>query len=465
MNFVIYILLKTFILLLNSNLQNCQIIELNFTRQIKKNDKESANFQLKSNKDFLSYLDFVIPIDFNDKYQLIANLGVGNRPQYSEVLLDTGSNILWIAGVDCFPCQGIKNRFNSSQSLTYKNTSKKYDIIYGTGSTQGYLSYDDVHIGNLTIKDFKFLVSFDSGTDMFSDGILGLGNFYTGDDTLSLIDQLQNQGKISKRIFAQKLITYNKGILSIGDIPEEIKTNKNESGLTYGKCPCLSKSVYKKPNIYWECELEQVFFGQNLNNSIDVYSRINFDTGTNFILVPQFFLKKYIIDLYLAYYFQTSHCVAQNIQGFIHIICDNSLRYYDLGNFNFRFGGYVMILRPEELFDNYGPYIQFKISSSLEDSLDLWILGAPILNKFVMVFDKDNQEIGFFGEDVKIVGDIGEHTGSYFIFILFLLAILIILMIYILIRYFKEKSNNEIQNTNYRFFQGNQNRINDNSDF
>jgi len=504
MRILILIVFSIILVLCYFNVCNSQIIELNFTRRKKnKNNKTTPlkastnytdknpifypsnilenhldnennytflqNFFLlnsleKSNLIFLDYLNNIdIPVEFNDNYQLIASLGIGSYPQFSEVLLDTGSNILWIAGIDCIPCKGIKYRFNHSKSLTYKNTTQIYDIVYGTGSTRGYLSYDNVLIGNLTVDEFKFLLSYDSGTDMFSDGILGLGNFYVNmEDSFSLIDQLFYQGKISRRIFSQKLNKDETGILNIGDFPEEIKNNKNDTGLSLGKCACLPISMYRKPNIYWECELDQIFFGNDINNTINVNSRINFDTGTNFILMPQFFLKKYIIDVYLRYYFERLLCVAKPVQDFIHIICDSSLVYSDLENLNFRFGEYVIIFRPEELFEDYGRILQFKISSSMEESLDLWILGAPLLKKFLMVFDKDNQEISFYGRDVKNVGEIKEKTNTLLIIILILSGCLVILLVFNLIKYFIKKNKYRDEQYNYVNFNINNNPYVDN---
>lgn len=410
-----------------------------------KRRKKHANHNITT---YLSFLDTNIPVQYNDKYQLIADIKVGSFLQTSEVLLDTGSNILWIAGTDCIPCEGIKNRFDHTKSKTYKNTTQKLDIVYGTGSTQGYLSYDTVKLGDLVASQFKFLLSYDSGHDMFSDGILGLGNFYSNEESssLSIIDQLYSQKRISKRIFSQKLYDDEKGVLTLGDIPDEIKNRQNNSKLNYGTCDCLSKSIVGRPNIYWECELNHIFFGNNANNSIEINSRLNFDTGTNFVLVPSFFLKKRIMEGYLKYYFDRELCVATPINNFIQIVCDTSLRYTNLENFNFRFGEFVIVMKPEELFDNFGKFLQFKISSSMDQALDMWILGAPVLMKFTMVFNKEDQQIGFFGEDVKNVGQIDDQNETLIIILVIAFGVLIIALIVMLIKYFESKKSQNFNN-------------------
>ena len=81
--------------------------------------------------------------------------------QYSEVLLDIGSEALWIAWVDCVSCKGNNNIFNYLESTTFINTTKKYEIVYGTGKTQGFFSCYIISNGNLTVDSFLFLVSFE----------------------------------------------------------------------------------------------------------------------------------------------------------------------------------------------------------------------------------------------------------------------------------------------------------------
>ena len=402
---------------------------------------------------YITFLDMDVPVQINDKNQIIVKIGMGSDPQYSQVLVDTGSNILWIAGTNCNPCDGVKNKFDPLKSKTFVNTTENYNIAYGTGSTQGFVSIDTLNIGNLTSPEFQFLLSYDSGTDMFSDGILGIGNLYSNNEnSFSLLDQLYSQKKISKRIFSQELFKNDTGKITFGDIPDEIKNNKNDSKLNYGKCKSFKKNNNGKPNLYWECQLDQVFFGYDVNNTIDISSRINFDTGTNFILVPKLFYYDYILKIYLKEFIDREICKSNVEENFIQILCSPILNLKNIDNFNLKLGDNVMILRPEDIFENRGNFYQFKISSSTLDYLDSWILGAPVLQKYIMTFDNDNQEIGYFGEDVMKIEQIEKKQNyDYLIFIIIGLILLVLVGIYFFIKYRKNIENGKVLD-NYQNF-------------
>jgi hypothetical protein len=468
------------------NLSYQQIIEVDFIRKIrnttqknKYNNKYKDFFNINKNN-HLSFLEDInkyihqsqngedLGVLINKYNQIILQIKVGSNKQLSNVLVDTGSNVLWIAGKNCTTCEGIKNKFDSSLSKSYRNTSVPMKIEYVTGSTEGFLGFDDFYLGKTQLQNLKFLLSYSTGNEvMESDGILGLGNnYYYKSDTLSLIDQLFIQKKISKRVFTIKINPNNdEGILSIGDIPEEIKNNnRNITNKNYGKCAAVKKSEYGNPNIYWECILDQLYFGDDINKSLTINQKVNFDSGTNIIIVPLFFMKNYILSEYLGKYLQKKICIILPDQFFASIICDKSLDYENLPNINFRFGEYVFFLKPKEIFIENEEYLEFVITSSLNESFDdLWILGEPIFKKMSILFDKDNQEIGFFGYDVQNVGELKKRFNLPWldIVIIFSITILIVVFVYFIRKYIQNK--NEQNMMNYQRFEiigRNQERIN-----
>jgi hypothetical protein len=448
------ILLKSFLIIFCINITIQQIIEIDFIKR-KTINRHRSNSKYKNHLLFLENEkekeeEEELNVLINRKSQIILQIKVGSNQQISNVLVDTGSNILWIAGTSCKICYGIENKFDSSLSSSYKNTTIPMKIEYVTGRTSGFLAYEDFYLGNRLLKNLKFLLSYSSGDEtMYSDGILGLGNYYyINPDSLSLIDQLFLQNKIKKKIFTIKLDGENKrGKISIGDIPEEIINNdKNITQKTYGKCRTLRETMKGKPNNYWECKLNQIFFGDNLNKTITIDERINFDSGTNIIVVPYHFMKDYILKDFLAYYLNNKICVIVPHTSFVSILCDLNVDYRTLSNINFRFGEYVLFLKPDELFVNSGIFLQFIISASYYESYnDIWILGEPIFKKMSIVFDKDNQEIGFFGYDVINIGKLPKNnTLKVTIVIATLISIVIIALIYIVMRYLKKQNEKDI---------------------
>ncbi|KAI6195398.1 CRE-ASP-5 protein [Aphelenchoides besseyi] len=120
-----------------------------------------------------------------------ATITLGNPPQTFEIQVDSGSDITWIAGRDCTSsgasasnCVSQTNVYDANISTTSRNTTRQFDITYGTGKASGWFFEDNFAIGDPNSPQLKYKnkVTFGVGQDMsFSDtGILGL-SFSNGD--------------------------------------------------------------------------------------------------------------------------------------------------------------------------------------------------------------------------------------------------------------------------------------------
>ena len=86
--------------------------------------------------------------------QFFGTIAIGTPEQNFRVVFDTGSSDLWVPSY-----KGDKNdqlyngerKYKSSDSSTYINDNRPFAIKYGTGSIEGFLSKDTVHIGNLKV--------------------------------------------------------------------------------------------------------------------------------------------------------------------------------------------------------------------------------------------------------------------------------------------------------------------------
>ena len=124
---------------------------------------------------------------------------------------------------------------------------------------------------------------------------------------------------------------------------------------------------------------------------------------------------------------------------------------------NFRIGEYAIIIKPEDLFETYDVYFQFKMASSTEEDLDLWIIGAPLLRKYIVVFDKDKQEVGYYGKDIRYIGELENKLDKAkrinLIVIIFSIIIVCIILVFIILLYFKIKNNSVVsKQINYESF-------------
>uniref|UniRef100_A0AAY4BXC5 pepsin A n=1 Tax=Denticeps clupeoides TaxID=299321 RepID=A0AAY4BXC5_9TELE len=105
-------------------------------------------------------------------------VSIGTPPQSFKVIFDTGSSNLWIPSVYCSSAAcNNHQKFNPSQSSTYKYTGQPLQIQYGTGSMTGFLAYDTVAVGGIQVPNQIFGLSQSEApfmAHMQADGILGL---------------------------------------------------------------------------------------------------------------------------------------------------------------------------------------------------------------------------------------------------------------------------------------------------
>ena len=74
----------------------------------------------------------------------------------SDTSIHSSSN-LWVPSVKCtsIACF-LHQKYDSSQSSTYKANGSEFSIQYGSGSMEGFVSQDTLTIGDLTVKNLDF---------------------------------------------------------------------------------------------------------------------------------------------------------------------------------------------------------------------------------------------------------------------------------------------------------------------
>jgi saccharopepsin len=72
-------------------------------------------------------------------------------------LIGPSSSNLWVPSSQCtsIACF-LHSKYDSSQSSTYKANGSAFEIRYGSGSMKGFVSNDDISIGDLNIKGLDF---------------------------------------------------------------------------------------------------------------------------------------------------------------------------------------------------------------------------------------------------------------------------------------------------------------------
>jgi hypothetical protein len=83
-------------------------------------------------------------------YNYVGQISVGNPPQVFNTIFDSGSTNFWtlstLAGSPRV-CNNVNNAFNPKLSTSYSPTNLACEVVFGSGSLQGFFAKDDVTIG------------------------------------------------------------------------------------------------------------------------------------------------------------------------------------------------------------------------------------------------------------------------------------------------------------------------------
>jgi cathepsin D len=94
-------------------------------------------------------------VNQNTDSSYYGSLAIGTPPVSFDVILDTGSSDLWLAGQGCQSC-GSMPLYNPMQSSTFKNLSTPFHITYGSGAADGVLGSDVVQMAGFQVPQQTF---------------------------------------------------------------------------------------------------------------------------------------------------------------------------------------------------------------------------------------------------------------------------------------------------------------------
>ena len=139
--------------------------------------------------------------------QYYGTFTMGSQKQQFTGVLDTGSSNIWTPEINCYTpgCEG-KEKFNPNLSRTFSTNDQALSIQYGTGSMQGYVGYDTVTFGGITVTNQGVGLA-SQLSDNFQnspfDGIFGLAyKSIASDQVTPWMDNAVAQGLIPKAIFS-----------------------------------------------------------------------------------------------------------------------------------------------------------------------------------------------------------------------------------------------------------------------
>ncbi|SCO93915.1 aspartyl proteinase, putative [Plasmodium malariae] len=320
--------------------------------------------------------------------QFIGEISIGSPPQSFKVLFDTGSTNLWIPSKNCYTkaCYN-KRKYDHKISKNYKLVQRKTpaEVFFGTGKIHIAYVSDDIHIGDIKVKNQEFgvasYISDDPFCDMQFDGLFGLG----------ISDDKKGKKLIYDNIPKNRL---KKNIFSIY-YPKNVEDN---GAVTFGGYD--KKFIEPNSSIDWFDVSSKKYWaikmvGLKINGVfLDVCSKNNggyceavIDTGTSSVAGPK---EDLILLSRLLKPGKTCHNRAL-LKNFSFVLCDENgvQKEYELTPDDYIVNSFRIdpILKSPCNF----AFMPINISS---DNGYLYILGQIFLQKYYAIFEKDNMKIG-----------------------------------------------------------------------
>lgn len=309
--------------------------------------------------------------------QYYGPIYLGSPPQEFNVIFDTGSSNTWVPSKKCFSFACLLHqRYDSEKSNTFASNSTKFEIRYGTGAVEGFISTDRMEVGGLTIENQGFgeTTKMPGLTFAFAkfDGIMGLGY-----DTISVAGvvppfyNMFKQGLISEKVFAFYLSRASDGTPQGGSLSFGGVEGKYFHG-SIKYAPVVRKG-------YWEVSLDAFSVG---DNDLGIKGTAAIDTGTSLIALPS----------------AISDVINEQIgakKGFRGIYTVDCAEIPNLPSVSFEFGGHKFPLEAKDyILQTSGGCISPFMGLDLP-GLKLWIVGDAFLRKYYTVYDMEKHRVGF----------------------------------------------------------------------
>lgn len=320
--------------------------------------------------------DGSIVINDYENSQYYGKISLGTPAQSFNVIFDTGSSDLWVAGSKCGKSCGTHSKYVSAKSATYVANGTIFDIEYGSGPVSGYESQDILNFGGYNVKNQIFAEVTDAsglGAGYLMgkfDGILGLAfPVLSVNKVPTAFQNLYAQGLVQQNLFSFFLGNSNDeaGELLLGGIDSA----KYTGDITWQP---LSAATY------WQIALDGLSVRGNKYAS---NAKAIVDSGTSLLTGPSEVVAQIAAQI----------GAKEIIAGEYMVEC----AYNALPNIDFNIGGKIYALAPEDYLIPDGKLCLLGMMGLdiPEPTGPLYILGDVFMRKYYTVWDVANTRIGF----------------------------------------------------------------------
>jgi len=317
-----------------------------------------------------------IVINDYENSQYYGEITLGTPEQTFEVIFDTGSSDLWVAGSQCDDSCGRHAEYDSTASSTYIANGTSFDIEYGSGPVSGYQSVDNMNMGSLIVKEQGFAeVTNAEGLGAAYklgkfDGILGMAFPILSVNKIPTgFENVYNQGLVDQNLFAFYLgnSRQDKGELTLGGINADHYTGD------ISWVPLSSAT-------YWEINMDDMQVAGTSYSGSDSAVKAIVDTGTSIMTGP----SEQVAAIAKAL------GAREVIAGEYFMSCEAT------ENMEFVIDGKTYTLAPEDYLIPDGDICLMGLMALdiPEPTGPLWILGDVFIRKYYSVFDVANERVG-----------------------------------------------------------------------
>lgn len=316
--------------------------------------------------------------------QYYGEIEIGTPGQSFKVIFDTGSSNLWVPSKHCrlfnIACK-THHKYDSQKSSTYAKDGSKFEIKYGSGAMEGFVSQDKVCVAGACVKDQKFAeATKEPGVAFIAakfDGILGMGwNTISVNKLPTVFDNMVEQGLVDEAVFSFWLnrnpAEANGGQLVLGGVDESLYTGE----INY--MPLTKKA-------YWEVRMDGMTVGGDSGMVCNGGCQAVLDTGTSLIVGP----KDQVNAINKAI-----GATIMPITGEGMIDC---AKIPELPTIEFQLGGKTYALSGEDYILKVTQGAKTQCLSGfagMNTPNGLMILGDVFLGKYYSVYDVANSRVG-----------------------------------------------------------------------
>ena len=319
----------------------------------------------------------------------------GSKGEVFDVQVDTTTSETWIPS----PKTTVKvKKYNITQSSTGKRTNKTFEIEDEDGDVRGKACYENIKVGDMSLDHFGFVLvdEFEYNFKDFPQGKLGLGYKQEHGVDFNFIGKLKQNKLIDKEVFS---IDSESKELIIGDLPTKYKNQ------LYTTCAVSeTNDLDDEYRQAWSCELTHIFFNidkrkknkKNLDYAFEAHARVTFDSAYPYISIPKRHLRDFKQN-FMNTYFNNSYIEKKDGDATYFVCTDESLILN--ANIAFIMEGYAYIIPSDKLFQENDDGQYEMLIRFYKENDNIFSFGEPFLNFFTLVYDYEEQEVGFYGGD------------------------------------------------------------------